>query len=142
MPATFVTAGSATITVDGTDYSCQITGFDPGWTDQTTPSPSGELTACGDPVPSDQNSGEYPASPTLRIVHDWSTTGLSRALAAAVGTQVPLVVELDTDQPAQQRSYSGTVIVPPVPDDWTPGKLERTDDLTFTAVSLTGPTFT
>lgn len=141
MPATFVTAGTGTFTIDGTDYSCQIVSFDPGWNDDT-PSLSGELTACGDTVPADESNTSYPATPTLGIVHDWNpTTGISMALAGAVGTSVSLSVVLDADQlGTQAREYSGTVIVPPVPDSWVPGKLERADAVTFSATALSGPT--
>ena len=141
MPATFVKAGTGVFTIDGTDYSCQVTYFDPGWRDDTPDRTAGDLTACGDTIPRDEVE-DYPARPTLGIVHDWGTTGVSRALAAAVGTEVTLEVTLDGDQTGQTRTYIGTVIVPPVPDEWTPGKLERADRLTFAATALSGPTYT
>lgn len=139
MPATFVKAGTGVFTIDGTDYACQVTYFEPGWTDTTPDRSASDLTACGDTLPKDETE-DYPARPVIGIVHDWSASGVSTALAAAVGTEVALVVQLDTDQAAQAREYAGTVIVPPVPDEWTPGKLERTDRLTFAATALAGPT--
>jgi hypothetical protein len=142
MPATFVTAGTGTFTIDGSDYSCQVVSFDPGWNDTSTPSLSGELTACGDRVPADESNTDYPATPTLGIVHDWTpSTGISMALAAAVGTEVAMSVTLDADQAGTQgRNYVGSVIVPPMPDSWVPGKIERADSVTFTATVFTGPT--
>lgn len=139
MPATFVSAGRGTFTIDGTDYSCQVTFFDPGWRDTTPDRTAGDLTACGDTLPADTVE-DYPARPSIGLVHDWSPSGVSRALAAAVGQTVDLAVELDTEQPQQARAYVGTVIVPPMPDEWTPGKLQRVDRLTFAAPTLTGPT--
>lgn len=139
MPATFVKAGTGTFTVEGQDVSCQVTYFDPGWRDDTPDRTSSDLTACGDSLPRDEVE-DYPARPTIGIVHDWSVSGVSTLLASAVGNEVALSVTLDADQSGQARTYVGTVIVPPVPDEWTPGKLERADRLTFAATALTGPT--
>ena len=137
MPATFVTASRATFTIAGTDYACQVTKFDAGLTDPTPTGGNAELTACGDTVPAD-STDDYAARPTLEFVHDWTAAGLSHALAENVGATVALVVELDTDQSAQHRNYSFDVIVPPVPDEWTPGKLERAV-MTFAATTAVGP---
>lgn len=139
MPATFVNAGTGVFTIDGVDYSCQVTGFDPGWRDATPDRTASDLTACGDTIPPDRVE-DYPARPALSFVHDWSADGVSTALAGNVGETVDLVVDLDTDKPDHARHYVGSVILPPVPDEWTPGKLQRADRYTMAAVTLTGPT--
>ena len=139
MPSVFQKAGTATLTIDGSDYSCQLVSFSPGWRDDTPDRAGGELTACGDTIPA-EGTEDYPARPVLGIVHDWGSSGISTALSAAHGQTVPLVVKLDTDQAGIDRTYSGDVIVPRVPDEWKAGQLQRTDALTFAAVSFTGPT--
>jgi hypothetical protein len=140
MPASFTNAGTGTFTIDGVEVGCQVTSFDPGLRDDTPDRTGSDLTACGTPIPRDEVE-DYPARPTIGIVHDWTDGGVSRALAAAVGTEVAFTVELDSDIPGTTRGYSGTVIVPPVPDEWRPGKLQRADRLTFAATAFTGPTF-
>jgi hypothetical protein len=137
MTVTNVVANQATFTVDGVDYACQMTAYAHAWSDA-----DGEkvFTACPDGVTviPDPNADGV-ATGTASLLADWSAAGWAFALSAKHGTIVPCVVTLDVDQPTQARTYTGTVRVPRIPEEWIARQTQRAD-LVLSWQTCAGPT--
>jgi hypothetical protein len=144
-----VIANQLILDINGATYECQIEEThitypdDTGGTKRWTGCPDGEVT-----IPDPESVGLV-ANLQLVGLHDWSDAGISWVLTQAFNTVVPFTLNLDVDKatddpgppaiPAQARTYTGTLRIPRVPDDWI-SRQPLDMDLTFDVVTMTGPT--
>lgn len=110
------------LSLDGTDYACQVVNASyqmaaPG---EATPVP----VACGDTVsePGDPATGSISGE----VFKDTSATGITRVLAAAAvaGTELDYVYT-EEDAAGYEMSWSGTCTVPAFAIDFAPDKFGR-----------------
>lgn len=141
---TAVVASQAVITAgddpDVTSLECQLTQYTHEWAEDVsnlttyyTACPEGTVSVPGAPSTAGVATG------TLSLLMDWSDSGWSWKMAALGNTLVSLVVNLDTDKPTQARSYTGTVLMPRIPESWIVREAQ-TGDLAVVWQTCVGPT--
>jgi hypothetical protein len=150
MSVVTVMANQLIVDINGETYECQIEEAHVTYPDATggtkryTGCPDGEVT-----IPDPAAVGVV-ANLQLVGLHDWSDAGISWVLTEAYGTTVPFILNLDVDKaaategpsgtvPAQARTYTGTLRIPRISDDWITRQAEDID-VTFDCVTMTGPT--
>lgn len=119
MPTNVATDATLVLSLDGTDYACQITeaSFTPAAPSEATPIP----VACGDTVsePGDPSTGSVSGS----VYKDLGATGITRVLAtmATTGAEAAYVYT-ETDGNGEVMSWSGQCTVPAFGIDFNPSK--------------------
>lgn len=122
MPANTQTDSILVLTIDGTDYSCQVidASFTMAAPGESTPIP----VACGDTVsePGDARNGSLTGS----VLKDTSATGITRALAILAGSGAEVdYVYTEKDEADYEMSWSGKATVPAFAIDFAPSKMGR-----------------
>lgn len=138
MTATGVTANQIVLDIgSAAGVECQVAGWNLAYADD-----GGEriYTACPGGVIQVPNADGSVATLTLDLIHDWSATGPSWQLAQlAPAAGVSFTLNADTDKPEQARTYTGTVTLPRIPEDWVARQVQRST-LTLPVTVITGPT--
>lgn len=137
MSATAVIAHELTLQVGGVELACQLYSYRLDYADDT-----GEkiYTACPGGVVTVPGADGSVATLTVGLLHDWSAEGASWKLAElAPSTGVAFTLNADTDKADQARTYTGTLDLPRIPEDWATRGVQRVE-LALPVTAITGPT--
>ena len=122
MPTNVAKDATLVLSIDGTDYACQVVNasYTPAAPGDSTPIP----VACGDVVsePGDPSNGAISGE----VYKDLGATGITRVLAgmATSGAEADYVYT-ETDSNGETMSWSGQCTVPAFPIDFAPDKYGR-----------------
>lgn len=121
MPTNVAKDATLVLSIDGTDYACQV--VDASYTMAAPGDSTPVAVACGDTVsePGDPSNGSISGS----VFKDTGTTGITRALAtlALSGAEVPYIYT--ENDGTNDLSWSGVATVPAFGIDFAPDKYGR-----------------
>lgn len=122
MPVTTQQDALLKITLDGTDFACQVinASFTPAAPGESTPIP----VACGDTVsePGDPSNGSISGE----VFKDTSATGITRVLAQAAVSGAEFDYQyVENDGTPHEMTWSGKATVPQFGIDFAPSKTGR-----------------
>lgn len=137
MTAVGLVAHQLTLTVGGVAMECQLYQFS-----LTYAADEGEkiYTACpGGVVTVPADDGRV-ATLSVGMLHDWADSGVSWELAGlAPASGIAFTLNADTDKPEQARTYTGTIDLPNIGEDWATRQVQRVE-LELPVTSIVGPT--
>lgn len=137
MTAVGIIAHELTLQVGGVAVECQLYSFQLDYADDSAEK---IYTACPGGVVTVPGTDGSIATLTVGLLHDWSDTGASWELAQlAPTTGVSFTLNADTDKPDHARTYTGTLDLPRLPEDWATRGVQRVE-LTLPVTAITGPT--